>query len=430
MKILLIHPQSYIHRFTTGIYSRYLRYAPITMPTLAALIPDELNASVKYIDEMIEPVDFECDADLVGITCISGTSRRAYEIADRFRERGSRVVLGGIHTTLMPDEARQHADSIVCGYAETTWPQLLEDFRKGELKKEYTDFEISPDSIVPPMRSIVKHQKYMAANTIEFSRGCGNSCEYCVSPRFKQKVLVKRAESVLREIERIPGKFITFLDPNLITDIPLAFEFFSQLRKHKKYWLGGCTVEISQNPDLLDLMVESGCKGLLIGFESLNQKTLDAAKKNFNQVNEYAALIKLLHRKGIMVEGCFMVGFDNDEPTVFQHLRDFVIESHIDLVHYTIYTPFPGTALFEQMKQNDRILTDDWSLYNGQHVVFKPKNMGAEDLQKSVYALWRKTYRYSSIVKRLMCQPWYLKPPALLANLGLKRYVKRWTTAL
>lgn len=228
MKILLIHPQNYLQRYETGIYGRGLRYAPLTMPTLKALIPLDLKADVRIVDEMIENLDFNISADLVGITAITGTANRAFEIADRFRSKGATVVLGGVHPTLRTEESLKHADAVVRGYAERSWPVLLRDFAAGRLKKVYEDNQpFDPSLIIAPDRSAIHRRDYLGWCTVEMSRGCSNDCEFCISHRFHPSYICRRIEDVIAEVKSLQSKIVFFLDPNLIGDkINAAFQFF------------------------------------------------------------------------------------------------------------------------------------------------------------------------------------------------------------
>ena len=424
MRILLIHPQATVHRHTTGIYGRSARYAPITMPTLAALVPPDLHAEVRAVDEMVERLDLDQPADLVGITCITGTATRAYEIADHFRAAGKTVVIGGIHATLLPDEAARHADAVVTGYAEDTWPGLLRDYASGSLNSRYAH---SPGAMryIRPRRSLIHRSRYAAPNTVEFIRGCSKACEFCVSGTMTARPVPRDIPDAIAEVRSLPGKTVSFLDPNLISDIDVAREFFGQLRDLKKWWFGCATVEIGDHPDVLDLMARSGCKGLLIGFDSLNQDALDAAQKPFNRVPDFLRVATLLHAHGIMITGCFMVGFDADGPEVFARTADFAQQARIDIVHYTIYTPYPGTVAHERLEIEGRILTKDWSLYDGRHVVFRPARMTPRALQDGFDRMWTHTYSAAGMGQRLRGRPYLLKPAALAANMDIRRFRRR-----
>ncbi len=424
MNVLLIHPQAIVHRAETGIYGKALRYAPLTMPTLAALVPPDLGCEVAVVDEMIERVDFAAPADLVAVTGITGTIGRAYEIADRFRARGVKVVLGGVHASVLPDEAALHADAVAIGYAEETWPALLRDAAAGRLRPQYRATR-PPAGYVVPDRRFVKRSRYMQPDTVELVRGCGNKCEYCASRSLYTATISRPADDVLAEIARLPGKMISFLDPNLVTDLPLAYEFFGKLRALRKWWVGCATVEVSAHPDLLDLMAASGCKGLLVGFESINQAALESAGKTFNQVSAYRDTIRLLHDRGLIVEGCFVLGFDTDEKSVFEETVRFATSAGIDYVHYTIFTPFPGTDAYKRLEREGRILTHDWSRYNGRHVVFQPSRMSAAELQDGFGRVWRETYRLPSVLRRLAGPPYLTKPLVFASNLQSGRFQER-----
>jgi radical SAM superfamily enzyme YgiQ (UPF0313 family) len=426
MNLLLVHTQHDNQRFGTGVYKRHLRYAPTTMATLAALVPPELGASVRVIDEMIEPVDYDHPADLVALTAITSAAPHAYEVARRFREKGVRTVLGGVHATLMTAEALEHVDAVVRGYAEELWPSLLRDFAGGRLQRVY-ETSRAPDekALVAPDRRHIRRREYIACNTVEMSRGCTKRCDFCVTHRLNEHYLVRDVDRVLAEIRALPGKLVTFLDPNVIGNIPYARSFFQELRKLKRWWVGCVSIDVVRHPDLLDLLVQSGARGFLIGFESLSQAALDGAGKSFATVAEYEDAIDLLHRKGVLVQGSFVLGFDEDDRDTFQRTVDFVQRTKIDLPQFTIYTPFPGTPVFDRMDAAGRILTRDWSRYNGHSVVFQPRNMTPAELADGFRHVWRSVYSYPSILRRLVGRPVLLKPAALFSNLNFRRFMQR-----
>jgi radical SAM superfamily enzyme YgiQ (UPF0313 family) len=413
-----------MHRFETGIYGRSLRYAPLTMPTLATLVPPELKATVRYTDEMVEPVDFGASADLVALTGITGTIQRAYEIADRFRARGATVVIGGVHASTLPDEAADHADTVVTGYAEERWPELLLDFAAGRLKPRYHD-DRAPARIVRPDRRILRRAAYLQSGTVELTRGCGNRCEYCASRALFPHVVRRDPDDVLDEIAAMPDKMISFLDPNLANDVDYAQAFFERFRHLRKWWMGCATVDVVDHPGLLDAMVASGCKGLLIGFESVDQRALDGCGKTFNHVARYRDVVRALHRRGVLVQGTFVLGFDTDTRDVFQRTADAVRDLRIDYVHHTLYTPFPGTDAHRRLEAEGRITTRDWSRYTGRNVVFRPLGMTARELQDGFAALWRATTRPSATLHRISAAPWPWRPVVLLSNLHSGRFQRR-----
>ncbi|MFT3912938.1 MAG: radical SAM protein [Anaeromyxobacteraceae bacterium] len=426
MRILLIHTQHAIQRLGTGVYGKYLRYAPITMPTLAALVPPELGAEVRVVDEMVEAVDLDAKADLVGLTAITSAAPRAYELARHFRARGAKVVLGGVHATLMPDEASEHVDVVVQGYAEETWPRLLRDFHAGRLQRRYVhDRSVPLERIATPDRSHIKASRYVASNTVEMSRGCNRRCHYCVTHRLNEGYVRRDPEAVLNEIRRLPGRLVTFLDPNVFGDHAHARALFTGLKELEKRWVGCVTADVARHPELLDLLVESGARGFLVGFESLSQEALDGSNKAFNHVDEYLSAIERFHAKGVMVQGSFMFGFDADDAGVFDRTVDFILRARIELPQFTVYTPFPGTPAFDTLDAAGRILTRDWSRYDGHQVVFRPARMTPAELADGVRHAWRRAYALPSIARRLASPPWRYKPVALLSNLNFRRFMRR-----
>ena len=426
MKVLLIHPQNYLQRHATGIYGRSLRYAPLTMPTLKALMPAEVQADVRVVDEMVADVDFATPADLVGITAITGTACRAYEIADRFRANGATVVLGGVHPTLRTEESLLHADAVVRGYAERTWPRLVRDFAAGRLQRVYEDPEpFDPALIVSPDRSVIHRRDYLGWCTVEMSRGCSNKCDFCISHRFHPNHVCRRIDDVIREVKALPGKVVFFLDPNLIGDREHAKAFFTELTKLRKWWVGCASLDVVEDPELLALMARSGCRGLLMGFESIRQEALVSVGKTRNIGKSYAEVVEILHSHGILVQACFVFGFDTDDTSVFEEAAEYIANARFDLPQISIYTPFPGTPLFEKFEQEGRILTRNWSLYNGQNVVFQPLHMTPAELEQGKDLVRKRAYSWQALSRRLLVKPLWVKPLVLLTYLGFRFYQYR-----
>ena len=426
MDILLIHPQNYLQRHSTGIYGRGLRYAPLTMPTLKALVPADLGATVRVVDEMVEDVDYAAPADLVGITAITGTATRAYEIADRFRARGTPVVLGGVHPTLCLEESLRHADAVVRGYAERTWPRLLRDFAAGRLERVYEDREpFDASLIVPPDRSGIRRRDYLGWCTVEMSRGCSNKCDFCISHRFHPSYICRPIGDVIGEIRGMRSKIIFFLDPNLIGNRTHAKAFFTELAKLRKWWVGCASLDVVEDPELLELMAKSGCRGLLMGFESVRPEALAAANKTRNIGKHYADVVDILHDHGILVQACFVFGFDTDDVGVFREAADYIVNAKFDLPQISIYTPFPGTPVYEKMEREGRILTRDWARYNGQNVVFRPTLMSAEELEQGTDYVRTRAYSWGALAKRMLVKPLWVKPLVAMSYLGFRSYQHR-----
>lgn len=423
MKIVLISPKGPLYRFKGGIFKKSLRYQPLTLTTLAALIPDDLDVEVELIDEGIQNIPDVLDADLIAMTVITGTAKRAYELSEQFQEKGIPVVLGGPHVTLVPEEAQQHADAVCVGYAEETWPQLLRDFVSGNMQKTYrqgSDFTLGRDPF--PKRELMDKRNFLTQAVFEATRSCMHDCEFCVAPAaWGRKQYQRPIDWVIEDIKRVGQKKVIFIDLNIISDTKYAKELFRQLIPLKIKWFGLSTVLIAHDEELKELLARSGCKGLLLGLETVSEQSLKDAKKRFNASVGYKDVIKDLHHLGISIQGCFVFGLDHDTPDVFDTTVEFAIDAGIDLPRFAILTPFPGTPIYKSMVAQNRILTNDWELYDGQHVVFQPRNMSAQELAVGHEEAWKKVYRWSSIAKRLWNARNY-RPLAMSVNLGYRFY--------
>ena len=390
---------------------------------MASLTPDDVNPQIQLYDEGIEDVPLDIDADIIGMTVITGTASRTYELAKHYRASGIPVVLGGPHITLLPEEAQQHADTIVTGYAEETWPQLIRDFAAGNLQSRYVQSpDLKLENLPFPRRDLLDSRKFLTMNVFEATRSCGHACDFCVAPTaWGRKPYQKPVEYVVEDIRRQKAKKIIFIDLNLISDRKYAKTLFAALIELKINWFGLSTSLIMHDMELLELMAKSGCTGLLIGFESISKSNLHTSNKGFNAPDQYANLVSLLHRYKISVMGCFVFGMDNDTEQVFDETARFVIDSNIDLPRFAIATPFPGTPFFARLEQEQRILTQNWELYDGQHVVFQPKRMSVEALQTGHERAWKTVYRAGSIVKRIVGSGTQI-PISIIANLGYRYY--------
>ena len=423
LKIVLISPKGPLYRHRGGIWKKSLRYQPLTLTTLAALIPADLPHTVELIDEGIADVPLDLEADLVGLTVITGTAKRAYFLADQFRARGVAVVLGGPHVTLIPDDAQPHADAVVCGYAEETWPQLLRDFAAGALKPRYTQapgLEIGGRPF--PKRELLPGKHYLTNNVFEATRGCVHACDFCVVPTaWGRKPFQKPVAEVVADIRQHGARKLIFIDLNLIAHRGYAKELFTALIPLRLNWYGLATVLLADDPELLALAQASGCKGLLMGMESISPANLKANHKGFNSPEHYARVVERLHAHGIALQGCFVFGLDEDRPDVFLRTAEFAVEARIDLPRFAVVTPFPNTPLYLRLEAEGRILTKDWELYDAQHVVFRPKHMSVRQLQEGIETAWKHAYSWKSIWRRLRHSPapW---PVRIGTNLGYRFY--------
>lgn len=426
MRIVLLSPKGPLYRHRGGIFRKSLRYAPLTLTTLASLIPPELGACVALYDEGVEDIPENVAADLVGITVITGTAPRAYELARRFRARGIAVVLGGPHVTLLPEEARQYADAIVVGYAEEAWPALLRDFRAGRLRPRYDQAaDLTLENLPFPSRHLLDPKHYLTMNVFEATRSCTHSCDFCVAPAaWGRKQLQKPVEHVVEDIRRQKARRLIFIDLNLIADKNYAARLFEALVPLRVKWFGLATTLIGHNPPLLELMARSGCSGLLLGFESIVPGNLEQSRKSFNSPDDYGRLVALLHDHGISVMGCFVFGLDHDDPDIFERTASFAVSAGVDLPRFAIATPFPGTPFFRRLESEGRILSRNWELYDGQHVVFQPLRMSVEELQRGHERAWTYTYSMASIARRLARSRTNV-PLGIASNLGYRFYARR-----
>jgi radical SAM superfamily enzyme YgiQ (UPF0313 family) len=424
MKLQLLLPAGEIHRNQTGIFKTSLRYAPLTLTTLAALVPPELNAEITIQDEGVQPINLDFEADLVAISAITGTALRSYAIADELRARGHTVVFGGVHATLLPDEAARHADAIVTGYAEETWPQLLRDFAAGRMQRRY--FQPTGRTLHVPQarRELLDRKKYVTVHSIEATRGCPHKCDFCAVPAAWANTYAHRpVADVVAELATFADRKALFIDLSPVEDINYAKALYRAMIPLRMRWVGLATTRIAEDDELLKLASQSGCRGLLIGFESISQTTLNETNKGFHASRDYGEVVKKLHDYGIGIQGCFVFGFDNDDTSVFERTVEWVDKVKMDLPRYAVVTPFPNTGLFRRLEAQGRLLHKNWSLYDVEHVVIQPKKMSPERLQEGLEWAWAQSYSYRSIFRRVLgsfCQPLL----SISLNLGYRYYAQ------
>jgi len=423
LRIVLVSPKGPLYRHRGGIFGQGLRYKPLTLPTLASLIPKEIPHTLRCLDEGICDVPDRLEADLIGMTVITGNATRAYELADRWRAAGTTVVLGGPHPTLVPDDAQAHADSIVVGYAEDTWPELLRDFIAGRLRPRYLQAPgLSLAGRPFPDRSVLPRWRYATDDVFEATRSCIHACEFCVAPSaWGRGPYQKPVAEVVADIRQHRARRAIFVDLNLISDRAYALQLFAGLAPLRIPWFGLATTMLMDDRELLDACTDSGCRGLLMGLESICEASLGGMRKGFNDPARFAALVEELHRRRIGLQGCFVFGADGDTPDIFERTAEFAINCGIDLPRFAIMTPFPGTPLHRRLQAEGRILHSDWSKYDAQHVVFRPVGMSAQQLEDGHSRAWRRCYSWSGMARRLRRTgtPW---PVALATNLAYRRY--------
>ncbi len=423
MRIELIAPSIYNGK---KIGKGFL-YPPMSLLTIAALTPPQHSVSIT--DENIAEIDFDKDVDLVGISAMTASAPRAYEVAKRFRERGVKVVLGGIHPSLMPEEASQFADAVAIGEAEGIWGHILYDAGNGGLDRFYKSDTYPPASTIPaPRYDLLPRNSYWIKNMVQTTRGCPFNCNFCSVTRFfGGKFRTRPVKDVIEQVRSLKSKFVGFVDDNIIGNIKYANELLTALVKERIYWAGQSSVNVVRNLSLLKLLRKSGCKGLFIGFESVSDKSLREAGKSHNKAREYKEAIKILHDHGIAVEGAFIFGFDSDDKSVFDQTVDFCFASGIDLVQFSLLTPFPGTRLFEKLDRENRILTYNWSKYNMSNVLFQPRQMSPEELYEGWSEAYKQFYGGLPILKRLLTtlgkRTFLATLPLLVLNLTYRKRV-------
>jgi radical SAM superfamily enzyme YgiQ (UPF0313 family) len=373
----------------------------LTLPLLAVYADGLFD--VRIIDETVEDIDFNIKADLVAITVVTQLAHRAYEIAQEFRRRGVKIVMGGFHVYFFPDEAAEHADSLVIGEAEGVWEQLLLDFLAGKMKRRYQ--RDTPHSLVglrKPRIDLVKREAYYTPNVIETARGCPHRCAFCAVTLFwGHRHRFRPVPEVINEIRSMPPGAIVFVDDNIIGSPSRAKELFKAMIPLKRKWSSQADMRLAKDPELLELCAKSGCQWLLMGIESINTQNLeDVGKTRVNRVGEYEESIRTIQAAGINVLGSFIFGLDHDDKTVFDNTVQFCVDNRMSGANFYIFIPLPFTRLFDKMEKEGRILHHDWSRYDGNHVVFRPMLMTPNELLEGYIYAYRSLYSIRSILKR------------------------------
>ncbi len=395
----LITAESAASRFVR--YRRLIRFPQLTMPLLAAHTPAHWH--VTHTDEIVQRVRFDRPYSLVGITANTAAAPHAYTLAARFRERGIPVVIGGPHATLMPEEVALHADAVVTGEGERVWPLILRDVEEGRLERFYDGAPLPDlDGLPAPRWDLIKGRAYGRGVTIA-TRGCPFHCDYCSIPAmYGRRMRYRPVGEVIDEVRRMPGRALIFWDDNIAANREYARELFSALIPLRRWWTSQATVDIAFDDELLSLAAQSGCSALFLGLESVSQESLDGANKRHNRVADYRAGVRRMHEHGIAVQAGTVFGFDHDERSIFRSTVDYFQECAIDSATIGILVPYPNTPLFRRLDREGRILTRDWSQYDGKkHVVFRPALMSPEELLMGTEWAARRFYSLGSIYRRM-----------------------------
>lgn len=403
-RLTLVHP-------CVGRYAGMKRYIrtwkmqPLPPASVAALVPPEVER--KFYDDRLEPIPYDEPTDLVAISVETYTARRAYQIASEYRRRGVPVVMGGFHATLCPEEVARYCESIVIGEAEALFPRLIDDYRHGTPQKEYRAASRPSLANVAPDRSIFEGKRYLPIGLVEFARGCRFKCDFCaITASFKASHSHRPVDRVLEEVQlvRRRGQMIFFIDDNITSDLAAAKELMRALIPLDVRWVSQSAINVAFDDEALDLMRRSGCQGLLVGFESLSPDALHAMNKGFNLMKGgAAAALANFRRFGLRVYGTFIFGYDADTPGSFEATVRFAREEGLFIAAFNHITPFPGTPLYERMREEGRLLFDAWWLderYRYNMVPFKPAQMSAEELARLCVRARREFYSWPSILQR------------------------------
>ncbi len=400
----------------------FLRFPSLALANIAALTPD--NYEIKVIDEQIMPVDYNVECNLVAITVNTSVSKRAYEIADNFKKKGIKVVMGGFHCSFMPEESLKHADSIVVGDAEDSWPKLIKDFENGNLKRKYISDQTKSLEIKTPKLEIFRGMGYINTNFVETTRGCSHNCKFCsTSPFYDHKHRKRPIEEVIKDIKNVksfPKKFIFFVDDNIVCDRNYAKKLFRALIPLKIFWISQATADIGEDEELVRLAAKSGCFGVFLGFDSISKSSLNEVNKKHNKVAKYKNIVEMLHKHGIGIEAGFVFGFDNDSKEVFRETFEFLNETKIESFLAMYLTPIPGTKIYDEFKKQNRLLESDFSKYDFRHVVIKPKNMTPKELYEGVSWISKEFNSKKLMHRRIFWKfKQFLKNPSTRGLLGV-----------
>lgn len=378
---------------------KYSLFPPLGLATLAAYLhPDD---EVILQDQHVEAIDLNDQPDLVVIQVYITNAYRSYKIADHYRDKGAYVILGGLHVTSMPQEAASHADSIFIGPGEDTFPKFLEDFRQKRARKIYNSTRRTLDGIPPVRRDLIKRNRYLVPNSIVVTRGCPHHCDFCYKDAFFQggkSFYTQLVDEALHEIDRLPGRHLYFLDDHLLGNQRFAASLFEGMQGMNRVFQGAATVDSILRGDLIEKAAKAGLRSVFVGFETFSPQNLSQSNKKQNLKRSYEEAANRLHSLGIMINGSFVFGLDDDEKDVFKRTVDWGVSNGITTSTYHILTPYPGTKLYADMLNQNRITTQNWDLYDTRHVVYKTTKLTSEQLKTGYDWAYTTFYSWKNIV--------------------------------
>jgi len=379
------------------------KFPSLSLAAIAAVTPAEWQ--VSFCDDGIETLPLATDVDIIALTAMTAQITRAYEIADHYRAAGKTVVLGGFHASNLPDEAQLHADAVVVGEGELVWPRLLADWQAGTLQRQYRSSEQLPMEDIPfARREIFKGKGYLLTNTIQTTRGCPFDCEFCsVTAFYGRKYRKRPVDQVLAELQELrkSNSFVFFVDDNIVADRRYSLPLFEGMKGMGFKWLSHAPIDFAKDPELVKAAGESGCVGMFVGFESLNQDSLAAMGKVTNTAQSYIDYAKCFRDNGIGILGSFVMGYDGDTPDIFERTLRFCEDARLEAAIFPILTPYPGTEVRRRLEAEGRIISNDWRDYDMEHVTFQPKGMTAGQLQDGYDQLCRSFYSFPSMYRRI-----------------------------
>ena len=380
---------------------KYSLFPPLGLATLAAFLSPEDD--VELVDDHVERLTTDDEPDLVVIQVYITNAYRAYALADHYRGKGAHVALGGLHVTSLPDEAAPHADSIFIGPGEQTFPQFLADLRAGCPRPRYVSAAGRTIHGLPPVRrDLIKRNRYLVPNSIVVTRGCPQHCDFCYKDAFfagGRSFYAQRVDEALAEIERLPGRHLYFLDDHLLGDRRFAEGLFEGMRGMGRLFQGAATVDSVLRGNLIERAADAGLRSLFVGFETFSPENLRASNKKQNLAQDYAAVARRLSDLGIMINGSFVFGMDDDGPDVFARTVDWAVRHGVTTATFHIQTPYPGTRLYQQLAAAGRITSHDWDRYDTRHVVYRPARLTPEVLKAGYDRAYRDFYGWPNIAR-------------------------------
>ena len=423
MKMLLIQAWNGKEASLRGRFSNMISYSSLTLAVILSLVPKDMFKVIDVVDEYSQSVDYDVKKyDLVMISSDTSSVLSAYKHSEAFKKRGAYTVIGGYHATALPEEVAMHCDTVISGPAELAVPAFFKDFAAGEPKPFYRNANVCAADFTFPDRTRITMKHKLRIPAVVANRGCINKCKYC-SMAMMWKNDPRPINSVIKEIRSLHTKLLIFYDPNFFANRDYAIKLMCAMKPLRILWVCNTTADFGNDHKLMKLAYECGCRGVLIGLESFNSSSLKGVAKRFSDADRYREIIDNIHSHGMAVNGCFVLGFDNDTEEDLLDIPNRVERLGLDLCRFSILTPYPGTKLYNDYVKEHRMVSKRWNLYDQHHVVFRPKNMSAKRLHIIYRQVWKQAYTWRRIFKRWLHSPSLFNPAGIFllgANIGFK----------